>query len=264
MKNININGLSVNDYEENGNPLIFVHAFPLSSNMWEPQVNFFRNQFRVITYDVRGLGKSAQTDNQFTMESYVNDFFSVLDGLGIDKVNACGLSMGGYIILRALTRNSGRFSSVILADTRAERDDDYGLISRANSILEIKSGKKDEFLNNFLPKLINEKSYNKPEIKSFLDKVISLNTNDGICGAMLSLATRTNTLDKLKDVNIPALIIVGEDDMLTPKNFAEAMKSSLKNSVLEIIPDSGHLSNLENPVYFNNVVLKFLNTQNNS
>lgn len=258
MKNININGLSVNDYEGTGKPLIFVHAFPLSSKMWEPQINFFRNQFRIITYDVRGLGKSAQTDNQFTMESYVNDFFSVLDGLGIEKINACGLSMGGYIILRALTRNPGRFSSVILADTRAERDDDNGLISRANAILEIKSGKKDEFLKNFLPKLINEKSYNKPEIKSFLEEIMFFNTADGICGALLTLATRTNTIDNLKNVDIPALIIVGENDILTPKNFAEAMKSALKNSVLEVIPEAGHLSNIENPNYFNSVVSKFL------
>jgi pimeloyl-ACP methyl ester carboxylesterase len=258
MKNININGLSVNDYEGSGKPLIFVLAFPLSSNMWEPQINFFRNQFRVITYDVRGLGKSVQTDNQFTMESYVNDFFMVLDELKLVQLNACGLSMGGYIILRALTRNPGRFSSVILADTRAERDDDNGLISRANAILDIKSGKKDEFLENFLLKLINENSYNKPEIKSFLDEIMSSNTADGICGAMLTLATRTNTLDKLKDIDIPALIIVGEDDILTPKNFAEAMNSALKNSKLEVIPEAGHLTNIENPDYFNNVVLKFL------
>ena len=258
MKVLNINGISVNDYEGNGKPLIFVHAFPLSSKMWEPQVNFFRNQFRVITYDVRGLGKSVQTDNQFTMESYVNDFFVIVDELKLVQLNACGLSMGGYIILRALTRNPGRFSSVILADTRAEKDDDNGLISRANAILDIKSGKKDEFLKNFLLKLINEKSYNNPGIKSFLDEIMSFNTDDGICGAMLTLATRTNTIDNLKDIDIPALIIVGEDDILTPKNFAEAMNSALKNSTLEVIPDSGHLSNIENPDYFNSVVSKFL------
>lgn len=257
MKNHFINGLSVNDYEGTGQPLIFVHAFPLSSEMWKPQVDFFGDKYRVITYDIRGLGKSIQKDNQFTMESYVNDFYSVLDNLGIDKVNACGLSMGGYIILRALVRNPERFLSAVLADTRAERDDDNGIISRSNTISDIKSGKREEFAAGFLQKLINRKSYETPGIKNILAEIISGNTDDGICGAMLALATRTTTTDNLKEIEIPALVIVGEDDLLTPKNFAETMNKSLKNSMLEVIPEAGHLSNIENPDYFNKVLLKF-------
>lgn len=257
MKNHFINGLSVNDYEGTGQPMIFVHAFPLSSEMWKPQVDFFGDKYRVITYDIRGLGKSIQKDNQFTMESYVNDFFSVLDNLGIDKVNACGLSMGGYIILRALVRNPERFLSAVLADTRAERDDDNGIISRSNTISDIKSGKREEFAAGFLQKLINRKSYETPGIKNILAEIISGNTDDGICGAMLALATRTTTTDNLKEIEIPALVIVGEDDLLTPKNFAETMNKSLKNSMLEVIPEAGHLSNIENPDYFNKVLLKF-------
>ncbi len=257
MKNHFINGLSVNDYEGTGQPMIFVHAFPLSSEMWKPQVDFFGDKYRVITYDIRGLGKSIQKDNQFTMESYVNDFFSVLDNLGIDKVNACGLSMGGYIILRALVRNPERFISAVLADTRAERDDDNGIISRSNTISDIKSGKREEFAAGFLQKLINRKSYETPGIKNILAEIISGNTDDGICGAMLALATRTTTTDNLKEIEIPALVIVGEDDLLTPKNFAETMNKSLKNSMLEVIPEAGHLSNIENPDYFNKVLLKF-------
>lgn len=257
MKNHFINGLSVNDYEGTGQPMIFVHAFPLSSEMWKPQVDFFGDKYRVITYDIRGLGKSIQKDNQFTMESYVNDFFSVLDYLGIDKVNACGLSMGGYIILRALVRNPERFLSAVLADTRAERDDDNGIISRSNTISDIKSGKREEFAAGFLQKLINRKSYETPGIKNILAEIISGNTDDGICGAMLALATRTTTTDNLKEIEIPALVIVGEDDLLTPKNFAETMNKSLKNSILEVIPEAGHLSNIENPDYFNKVLLKF-------
>lgn len=257
MKNHFINGLSVNDYEGTGQPLIFVHAFPLSSEMWKPQVDFFGDKYRVITYDIRGLGKSIQKDNQFTMESYVNDFFSVLDNLGIDKVNACGLSMGGYIILRALVRNPERFLTAVLADTRAERDDDNGIISRSNTISDIKSGKREEFAAGFLQKLINRKSYETPGIKNILAEIISGNTDDGICGAMLALATRTTTTDNLKEIEIPALVIVGEDDLLTPKNFAETMNKSLKNSMLEVIPEAGHLSNIENPDYFNKVLLKF-------
>lgn len=257
MKNHFINGLSVNDYEGTGQPMIFVHAFPLSSEMWKPQVDFFGDKYRVITYDIRGLGKSIQKDNQFTMESYVNDFYSVLDNLGIDKVNACGLSMGGYIILRALVRNPERFISAVLADTRAERDDDNGIISRSNTISDIKSGKREEFAAGFLQKLINRKSYETPGIKNILAEIISGNTDDGICGAMLALATRATTTDNLKEIEIPALVIVGEDDLLTPKNFAETMNKSLKNSMLEVIPEAGHLSNIENPDYFNKVLLKF-------
>ena len=258
MKIHKINGISVYDFEGTGRPLIFVHAFPLCAKMWESQVNYFKEKYRVITYDVRGLGDSISGDWQFTMESYADDFIEIIKQLKLDPVAACGLSMGGYIIQRALVKNPVLFKAIVLADTRAERDDDAGLISRSNSITSIKNGLKDEFISGFLQKLISEKSLNTPAIKNCIESMMLSNSDEGICGAMIALATRTTTLNQLQNINVPALIIVGEDDILTPLVFAQSMNKSLKNSELVVIKNSGHMTNIEQPEDFNKTLEIFL------
>lgn len=258
MRELKINNLQVYDYEGKGDALIFVHAFPLSSKMWKPQTDFFRNNFRVITYDIRGLGRSAEANNQFTMEEYSNDLTGIIEHFNFEKVFVCGVSMGGYIILRSYIKKPDLFKGLVLADTRAEKDDDSGLISRSNVILSIKNGKRDDFISGFLPKLINKKNYLNPELRNFLESIIKDNTNEGICGAQLALATRTDTSGNLSSFKVPVLIVVGEDDELTPVSCAEAMRKSIPKSEMEVIAGSGHLSNLENPELFNKCVNEFL------
>lgn len=262
MKEYKINDLHIMDYEGTGNPLIFVHAFPLSSKMWKPQIDFFKNKFRVITYDVRGLGKSKSINNQMTMEIFADDLLSIIESLKINNVFVCGVSMGGYIILRSYIKNPDIFKAIILADTRAERDDDAGLINRSIVISNILKGKRKDFISNFLPKLVNKKSFKNINIRNFLEEMISENSDEGICGAQLALATRINSLDYLNSFIVPALIMVGEDDELTPPECSEKMNKLIPNSVLKVIPDSGHLSNIENPDTFNKYLIEFLNANN--
>lgn len=261
MKELLVNGIKVYDYQGDKETLIFIHAFPLSSEMWSTQINYFKDKFRVITYDVRGLGGSKQENNQFTLEEYVNDLLEICNKLKLENIITCGLSMGGYIILRALERQPELFSKVILADTRAERDTDEGLIMRSNAIIDIKNGKIDNVLNDYLKKLLSEKNLNNPEIKNYVFNLMKRNSPEGIIGAMLAIATRTTTLHSLKKIKIPALILVGEYDSLTPIQFAEDMNNQLPDSSLDIIPDAGHLSNIENPQYFNESISKFLKKQ---
>jgi len=258
MREINFNSLHITDYEGNGSALLFVHAFPLNSKMWNPQVEFFKNKFRIVTYDVRGLGKSKSGNNQFTMETYSNDLLEIIDFLKIGKVNACGLSMGGYILQRAFVKKPDAFKTLTLADTRSERDDNAGLINRSNVIENLKSGKRNEFIAEFLQKLINKKSYDNAEIRNFLEGIIEENSTEGICGAQLALATRVNSKDFLNQINVPALILVGEDDILTPPTAAEVMKNLIPESEMKIIKNSGHMSNLENTNEFNRYLMDFL------
>lgn len=259
MKNFKINNLNVCDYEGNGSPIIFIHAFPLCNRMWDKQVEFFKNQFRVITYDLRALGYSTAEDLQYTMETLVNDFISIADELKLNKINVCGLSIGGYITLRAFVKKPELFNSVILADTKAEKDSDEALLNRCNNIIDIKNGKRKEFLDSMLKNLICEKSFLNPEIKNFVEEIMSWQSDEGICSTLIALATRTNVIDHLNKVDIPSLILVGSDDILTPLEAAEKMTKCFLNPQLKIIPDSGHLSNMENPVEFNKAILDFLN-----
>ena len=252
-----INNLAVFDSGGSNPPVLFVHAFPLTHEMWENQLSFFADEFRVIAYDVRGLGASRSDNNQFLMQHYIDDLLDIIKNLDAGKVHAVGLSMGGYIIQGAAIKNPPAFRTLTLSDTKGERDTDEALLSRAETVSLIKSGGREKFISSFVIKLLSEKNFNTG-LKERLENIISNNTDDGICGAVLALSTRYNYLNGLKSLALPSLIVVGRDDKLTPLSEAAKLNAALGNSALRIIDDSGHLPNMENPVDFNSVLYNFL------
>lgn len=258
MKNKKINGLAVFDSDNGKEPLIFVHAFPLNSGMWDSQEKEFTDDYRVILYDVRGLGANRQSNNQFMMEHYAEDLISIIEGLSINQLNAVGLSMGGYIIQRALLKRKELFKTAVFADTRLENDSNDGLAARASAIRKVLDGQRDEFLEAFIVNLVNKDNYKNAELIKTIKSMISVNTNEGIAGAMLALATRPDNTNAFNGVDIPVLAIVGRDDVLTPLECSQKIINNFKNSELVVIENSGHLSNLENPTSFNNHLRIFL------
>ncbi len=195
MKTLKISNLSVTDHEGSGQPLIFIHAFPLHSSMWNEQVEFFKDKFRVITYDVRGLGKSFIENNEiYTMDSYAEDLINLIKEMKLEKVIVCGLSMGGYIALHAYSKEPGIFSKLILADTKAENDDNKGLEGRAAMIKKLQTEGKDFLVKEFLPKLISEDGSKNSELVSELTSIISSNEAAGIAKAVAAIAvTRSSS-----------------------------------------------------------------------
>lgn len=259
MKNIKINGISVNDFGGDGSPLVFIHAFPLCSRMWDPQVEYFQSKYRVITYDLRGLGYSNDlSDYLYTMEDLTDDLFSIMDEMKIQKAAACGLSVGGYILLRALVRDQNRFSAVILADTKSERDDNEGLLSRSAAIKALRRGNKQLFIKGQLKKLLSEESYSKNEVREFTEKMMNWMDEKGMMAVLIAIATRTNTMFELKKIRTPALIIAGKEDVLTPPERSFYLREYLSGSVMKVIPGAGHLSNIEAPGEFNRAAELFL------
>ncbi len=219
MNKVKVLGVSVNDYGGDGTPLIFLHSFPLSSEMWNKQVEYFKKKHRVITYDIRGLGESGTDDNVYSMEKMVNDFFHILNNLKIQKVHAVGLSMGGYILLRAVLKDSERLNSVTLVNTKADKDDDEVILKRSSAVIKIKSGGREAYLKKLMPYLTNSNMNNIDEI---VRQIISKNSDEGICGNLLALSTRTNTTNQIKNINLPVLLISGIEDLIN--SFTEMDK----------------------------------------
>ncbi|HRE40906.1 MAG TPA: alpha/beta hydrolase [Ignavibacteria bacterium] len=259
MKEHNISGIKVYDYGDGKQTIIFIHAFPLCSVQWESQVEFFKNKYRVITYDIRGLGYSLYSDNfPLMMEDHSKDLLEICSELKLSKPIVCGLSIGGYIILRAIQIKPELFSKVILANTRAENDTNEILIARHTIISQMKKGKKDLFLNQFLKNVISEKSYSNDKIKNRIREVMSYQTPEGIASTANALATRTDNVSSLKNIDVPVLIISSDEDKTTPVEFSNTLKSEIKNSELEIIKGVGHISNMEAPEKFNEIIERFL------
>lgn len=260
MTKHNIRGLNVIEFgEENKQAIIFVHAFPLCNRMWDKQTEALKDKFRVVVYDLRGFGYSEYGDGHFSIDSHVSDLISIVDSMKLDKPVVCGLSMGGYITLRALELYQSKFKGAIIADSKAEGDNNPTKHARSEQMKMIKNGQRDQFTENFIKAALSETNYNeKPEIVEFLKKIIGWQKNEAITGALLTLAARTDTTEGLDKFDLKMLIMAGKEDKLTPPEFSKIIYGKTRNSDLKLISNAGHLPNIENPDEFNAAILDFM------
>lgn len=239
--------------------IVLIHGFPLSHEMWQHQVEALKSDFRVISYDVRGHGKSEVGDGQYTLELFVDDLIALLDHLRLEKVVLCGLSMGGYIALRAIERNPERCCAMVLCDTKSDADTNEAKLKRAASIKAIKQSGASAYAEEFLKTLFTPRSIESgARVVGEARDLISSNSPTGICGALLALAGRTDTTASLSKIKVPTLILVGEFDKLTPPELSRKMQGLIPNSQLHVITKAAHMSNLENPEEFNAHLFDFL------
>jgi len=244
-----------------GIPLLFIHGFPFSHGMWDPQLKALSPSVRAIAPDLRGFGKSLPTQYPLTIEFFIDDLFSLLDHLKIPTAIFCGLSMGGYIALRAYEREPERFLGMILADTRSEADDNAGKIKRSASVKAIQESGREIFAEGFLKNIFAPASFhNHPEAISLIRNIILQNTPDTITGALQALASRTDTTHVLGSISVPTLVMVGEQDILTPPTAAEHMHLKIPNSSLVVLGNAGHMANLEASNKFNTELIRYLST----
>ena len=240
-------------------PVVLIHGFPFNSDMWKPQVEVLKREFRVMTYDVRGHGRSEVGDGQYTLELFVDDLIALLDHLHLEKVVLCGLSMGGYIALRTIERNPERCRALILCDTTSNADSNEAKLRRAASIKSIKSVGVKPCGDEFLKAVLTSQTFlQRTDVVEAVRSMIQANSSLGICGALLALVSRTETTSSLAKITVPTLILVGEQDKTTPPELSEKMQQLIPNSELHRVPNAAHLSNLENPQKFNEYLVDFL------
>lgn len=255
-----INGLFVKTTGNNKNtPIIFVHGFPFDHSMWNKQLKGLSKDFYCISYDVRGLGKSYVGDAQYTMEAFKDDLFSVMAELEIDKAVLCGLSMGGYITLRAVEFDQNRFLALILCDTKSEADNDKTKIARAGAINKINVEGLASFIDGFVPPLFAEEAHkdNKSVFESTIDKA-KHNNPQGVKGSLFAMLSRTNTTPFLKKIKIPTLVLVGAQDKLTTPQVMRTLHEKIKDSEFGITPRAGHMAPMENADFVNDMIGGFL------
>jgi len=259
-----INGLNVIESgPKDKQAMVFIHAFPLSHRMWDNQAEYFKDSYRIITYDSRGFGESYEDNGHYTNDSHADDLFSIIDELKISKPIVFGLSMGGYILLRAAERAQDTFKAIVLCDTRAEADTNESKLNRAKQIKQIRSGGREDFLEAFTNLLLGESTKTDPAKITVIKEVGAImdeQRDPAIEGGLLTLASRTDTTGFLEKIHIPVLIIVGEEDKLTPPELSISMNKKIVNSKLSVIPKAGHLSNIENPQAFNQSIEDFVIT----
>jgi len=258
--NIKKNGISIFiEGNEEKASVLFVHGFPLDHNMWKNQINKLSSNYYCISYDIKGMGDSDPGDGQYTIESFVDDLNMVMEEMQINKPVLCGFSMGGYISLRAVEKMEEKFSGLILCDTRSGPDSNEGKINRANGIRKINAEGAKNYIGDFISNLFCE--YSLENKKELVQQTISGAEHFsplGVKGCLLAMAGRTDTSEYLSRIEIPALVICGEEDNLTTPDVMMGMADKIHNSEFYTIPRAGHLSPLENSDVVNKHIENFL------
>ncbi len=254
-----LDGLSIFYHDEGaGEPIVLIHGFPLSSEMYQPQRAALSSRFRVITPDLRGAGRSDAPADGYSMDVYADDIVALLDHLGIGQAIVGGMSMGGYVVFALLRRHPERVKGVILIDTRAEADNEEGRANRFKMIDQARNEGVMQIADALLPKLLTERTRReRPELADWLREIMLGTPVDGIIGALQAMAARPDATDLLPRIAVPTLIIVGSDDPITPPDMATRMHSMIRDSHLVIVPDAAHAANVERPERVNAAIMEW-------
>ncbi len=260
MKRVTVNGIELAYRDEGaGDPIVFLHAFPLNQTMWDEQVERLCANYRVVTFDWRGFGESALGEGRTMLGQFADDLAGLLNELGIDRATVCGLSMGGYAAFPFYKKYSDRVSALILSDTRATADTEEGKKARYEMAELARQSGSSALVEVMIPRLLGVTTLqSNPRIAERVKKMIESNKAEGIAQALIRMAKRDDSTDLLTQINCPTLIIVGSEDKLTPPSEAEKMSEAISNAKLEVIQNAGHLPNIERPDDFNYAVTKFL------
>jgi 3-oxoadipate enol-lactonase len=258
---ININETRLNIEEKGSGPvLLMLHGYPLSLEMWRPQVDFLSASYKVITFDFRGHGQSDPAPSPYTMNLLASDCAAVLQVLGVERpAVVCGLSMGGYVALAFYREYPSLAGGLILTATRAGADSPEGKINRDKAAaLAVEKG-TDVVIEGMLPLLLAPKTYDeRPGLVRDVEAIMGQTSLEGMVGALMGMKLRPDSTPFLREIAVPTLIIHGADDQIIPTSEPESMHASIPGSTLEIIPDSGHLLNMEQSQLFNQAVQGFL------
>jgi pimeloyl-ACP methyl ester carboxylesterase len=246
-----------------GLPVIFLHAFPLNKSMWDGDIQALlseaANRFRLVSLDWRGFGESEIADDVSTMELFADDVAGLMDALGIQKAILCGLSMGGYAAFAFLRKYPQRLAGLILADTRPGADTAEARANRENVARLAETEGAEAIANLQLPRLISDYTrQHHPEVEIRVRQMINAATPRGIAAASRGMAQRLDSMDLLASIACPTLVIVGEQDGLTPPDVAREYAAQIPGAQFALIPRAGHLSNLEQPEAFFSAIHTFL------
>jgi pimeloyl-ACP methyl ester carboxylesterase len=243
-----------------GTPLVLLHAFPLAKEMWRTQAEALKTIARVIMPDLRGFGDTSGFTGASSVETMADDVAALLDRLGVgDKVVLGGVSMGGYVALAFARRHADRLRGLVLADTRAEADSPDARANRNKMIEFAQNNPVPAVLDQLLPKLLGNTTHlQRPAVIEAVRWIATVQKTEGIVGALEAMRDRPDSTPTLGQIEVPTLVMVGAEDVLTPPNLAESMAQSIPNARLVTLEAAGHLSNMEQAELFTDALRDFL------
>ncbi|EBM8811594.1 alpha/beta hydrolase, partial [Escherichia coli] len=236
-------------------PVIFIHGFFMDSRMFKKQIHYLQDKYRIICMDIRGFGRSHCAKSKFTLYDIADDIIKLADHLKLTKFVICGMSMGGYIALRACLRYRERVCGLILIGSQAERDNEetvqnYYFLSKSWGDINI----RNNIIEQLLPIIIGKNERDQDSWRVTWGSY----DNEIIKNAMHAMLTRDEIIQQIKHITIPVLVIHGEQDLGIPVEAAIKLRANLKYARLAIIPQGAHAVNITHANITNHIIKTWL------
>lgn len=245
--------------EGQGPPLVLLHPFPANHKFWKPAAPLLSSRYQLITPDLRGHGASGIGVGPATMEKHAADLLRVCEAAGVQRAIFMGVSIGGYVMFEFWRRYRERVQTLILCDTRAQADTPEGRASRLKAADDVLKRGPAMFLDEMVQKLLGATTKaRRPDLVSTARAMLGEMTPAGIAAVQRGMAERPDSVPTLKTISVPVLIMVGEEDTLTPVSDAELMRTHIKESRLATVPKAGHFAPFEQHEVVVGMVRRFL------
>ena len=235
------------DVRGDGPALLLVHGFPLDRTIWKHQVATLSG-WRRIAPDLRGLGSSEAPAEGYSMATYADDLVRLLDRLRVSKAVVAGLSMGGYIVFEMLRRYRERIAGLILCDTKADADTPEGKRAREDNIKLVESRGAAALAERMVPMLLGRTTQQtQPQLVQEVREMVTAAAVPGLVGALAAMKDRPDSTELLATIDVPTLVVVGQEDEITPPSVARRLKDAIPSASLTAIAGAGHVVPLEAP-----------------
>lgn len=255
---MNVNGIQMAYTDEgSGFPLIFLHGFPLNRGSWSNQVDAFKSKFRVIAPDLRGFGESHATPGPVSMARFAEDVWGLVQQLGVGPLILAGHAMGGYIALTFARMYPKWVRGLMLVGTHAGQDSIEVANAHRRTAETIRRFGTGLMVEDLAPRMLSPSNANGLLAASVRSLMASASP-EGMSGALLGMAERPDARSWLGKIRVPTLVIAGSEDRVVPPMESAVLVESISDSQLRVIPDAGHLVELEQPEAFNEAMRDWL------
>jgi pimeloyl-ACP methyl ester carboxylesterase len=242
-----------------GSPVVLLHPFPANHEFWLPVAEVLATRYRVILPDLRGHGDSSVGDGPATMEKHAADIARVMDDADIGRAPLVGVSIGGYVLFEFWRRHRGRIAALGLCDTKAPADSAEARAGRLQAANDVLDRGTEPFFESMIPRLLGKTTREmRPDLVAGALRMMRKMSPENVAMVQRGMAERPDSVDTLKTIHVPTLLVTGDEDILTGLNEAELMRQHISGSRLCVIPKAGHYAAWEQPDEAGKLLRQFL------
>jgi pimeloyl-ACP methyl ester carboxylesterase len=249
------------DVAGSGPPVVLLHPFPVNREFWLPIAQFLSTRYRLIMPDLRGHGDSSLGEDPATMQKLAADVGRVMNAAGVDRAPIVGVSIGGYVIFEFWRQFRDRVSALVLCNTKAVADTPEARAGRLQAAEDVLQRGTEPFFEGMLQKVLGEATrHARPDLVEGALRMMRKMSAEDVAGVQRGMAERPDSIPTVKTINVPTLIITGDEDTLTGIPEAEVMKQSIRGSEMKVISKAGHYAAWEQPEEAGRLLRQFLDS----